>query len=126
QRIGDDLFSIILENKFYFDIIQHKNYTPRIIEFITDYNRIKNFDSEDYKKFIIFNLDHPEEIWNDSFQNQIRLQDRLLLMTLFTFNRDVEESFLIKAFGERLVFEKITNNISINSEQFIDSVRNLL
>ncbi|MCL6217741.1 ATP-binding protein [Zunongwangia pacifica] len=126
QRISDKLFSVIINNEFYYDIIKHKNYTPRIIEFITDYDRTKNFENEDYKKFIIFNLNHPEEIWNDSFHNQIRYQDRLFLMTLFTFQRNVEENFLIKAFGERLVFEKSSNNISINSEQFIDSVRNLL
>ena len=126
QRITEELFSVVVKDKFYLDVIKHKNYTPRIIEFITDYNRIKKFNGVDYKRFITFNLNHPEEIWNDSFHNQIRLQDRLLLMTLFTFPREAEENYLIKAFGDRLVFEKTTNNISINSEQFIDSVRNLL
>ncbi|SFU59575.1 RecA-superfamily ATPase, KaiC/GvpD/RAD55 family [Pustulibacterium marinum] len=126
QRLNDELFSIILKDKFYFDIIRHKNYTPRIIEFITDYDRTKKMSGVDYKEFISFNLEHPEEIWNYSFRNQIRLQDRCFLMTLFTFQRNVEESFLIKAFGERLVYEKNLNNISVNSEQFIDSVRSLL
>lgn len=121
-----ELFDGIIQNKFYKRVIQHKNYTPRIIEFITDENRIKEFDTEDYNNFIIYNLDHPEEIWKDSFQNQINYFDRCFLYTLFTFKRGVNESALNKALDCRLEYEKTVNNQQIEVGQFNNSLKTLL
>lgn len=126
QDIDKPLFDAIIENKFYNEIINSKSYTPRIIEFITDKKRIENFNKEEYLNFILKNLKNPEEIWNDSFQNQIEYFDRCLLFTMFSFQRGITENLLIEAYKERLNYEKVYNNKQFNSEQFNDSVKNLL
>lgn len=126
QSINNIFFKAIIEDNFFMWIINHKNYTPRIIEFITLKERIKSFSKFEYIEFIKKNLSHPEEIWNDSFQNQIEYLDRCLLQTIFTFQRGIEENSLIKAFERRLKFEKKINNKQISSEQFGRSVKNLL
>ena len=126
QNLNTIFFEAIVEDKFYMWIINHKNYTPRIIEFITDKNRIKSFSKFEYKEFIKKNIIHPEEIWHDSYQNQIEYLDRSLLQTIFTFQRGISENTLRVAFEKRLHFEKKDYNKQISVEQFSQSVKNLL
>lgn len=126
QNLENKFFQAVVENKFYMWIISHKNYNPRIIEFITDKDRIKSFSKFEFKEFITKNLMHPEEIWHDSYQNQIEYLDRCLLQTIFSFQRGVNETNLRKAFEKRLIFEKKNNNKQISGEQFERSVKNLM
>ena len=42
-------------------IAKHPNFSPRIIEFITDKSRITDYKS-DYRSFVLSCLDNPEEI----------------------------------------------------------------
>lgn len=126
RNLKEELFDAIIQNQFYKIIIKHKSYTPRIIEFITDENRVNNFNKEEYLTFIKHNLDHPEEIWNYSFSKQIDYFDRCFLITLFTFQRGINENILNQAFESRLEYEKNFNNKEFDSEQFNNSVKSLL
>lgn len=126
RNLKEELFDAIIQNQFYKIIIKHKSYTPRIIEFITDENRVNNFNKEEYLTFIKHNLDHPEEIWNYSFSKQIDYFDRCFLITLFTFQRGITENILNQAFESRLEYEKNFNNKEFDSEQFNNSVKSLL
>ena len=126
RNLKDELFDAVIHNQFYKIIIKHKSYTPRIIEFITDENRVNNFNKEEYLTFIKHNLDHPEEIWNYSFSKQIDYFDRCFLITLFTFQRGINENILNQAFESRLEYEKNFNNKEFDSEQFNNSVKSLL
>lgn len=126
RNLKDELVDAIIHNQFYKIIIKHKSYTPRIIEFITDENRVNNFNKEEYLTFIKHNLDHPEEIWNYSFSKQIDYFDRCFLITLFTFQRGANENILNQAFKSRLEYEKTINNKEVDSEQFNNSIKSLL
>lgn len=126
RGIGEDLHHSILNEKFYKTIIQHKNYTPRIIEFITDNSRIEKLSAPAYLQFILNNLNNPKEIWRYSYNNQIDYLDQCLLLTLFTFENSSFESSLITAFENRLDYEKTDHNQIINTNQFNDSVKILL
>ncbi|MDQ8750637.1 nSTAND3 domain-containing NTPase [Elizabethkingia miricola] len=126
REVKEDLYDSILEGKFYKRIIEHKNYTPRIIEFITDNTRIGNLNKDTYLQFILNNLNNPKEIWRYSYNNQIGYLDRCLLLTIFTFENKVLETLLIKAFESRLSYEKKEHNQIINTNQFHDSVKILL
>ena len=124
--VKEELYNSILHKKFYKDIIEHDNYTPRIIEFITDKSRINNFSSSNYRQFIQNNLNNPEEIWRHSFNNQVGYFERCLLLTLFTFENSVSEKRLLIAFENRLKFEKEEHNQVIDSNQFSSSIKILL
>lgn len=126
RGIREDFYDGILNKKFYWSIIQHKNYTPRIIEFITDKSRIESLTVETYLQFIVNNLNNPKEIWRYSFNNQIEYLDRCLLLTLFTFERSSFEYTLYSAFQKRLEFEKLEHNQIIKSDQFNESIKLLL
>lgn len=126
RGIGEDLHNSILNEKFYKTIIQHKNYTPRIIDFITDNSKIEKLSAPAYLQFILNNLNNPKEIWRYSYNNQIEYLDRCLLLTLFTFENSSFESSLITAFENRLEYEKTEHNQIINTNQFNESVKILL
>lgn len=126
RNVRNEIKDIILNEKFYRKIISHKNYTPRIIEFITDNSIIVNLNPQEYLQFVTNNLNNPKEIWRYSFVNQIDYLDRCLLLTLFTFENAPFERQLSQAFQYRLEFEKKEHNQIINSEQFDKSIKILL
>jgi hypothetical protein len=126
RKVKEELLDSIIANKFYNTVILHKNYTPRIIEFITDKSRIEKLTSVTYRQFIINNLNNPKEIWRYSFNNQIEYLDKCLLLTLFTFENDTFESSLATAFENRLQYEKTEHNQIITANQFHESTRILL
>jgi len=126
RGVREDLHESIINEKFYKKIIQHRNYTPRIIEFITDSSRIEKLLPQTYRQFILNNLNNPKEIWRYSYNNQIEYLDRCFLLTLFTFESRSFESSLITAFGNRLDYEKTEHNQIVNTNQFNESVKILL
>lgn len=125
-KIRKDLFEAIINDKFYRRIINHKSYTPRTIEFLTDPAKIDNLTPDEYKEFIMISLDNPKEIWSRSFRNQINYFDQLFLITLFTFRGKVSETALMIAYEARMQYEKINHNQIIKADQFRDSAKILL
>ncbi|TAE40973.1 MAG: hypothetical protein EAY79_02690 [Runella slithyformis] len=124
--VREDLHDSILSGKFYKKIIEHPNYTPRIIEFITDKVRIEELTPQTYLQLILNSLDNPKDIWSYSFNKQIDYFDRCLLLTLFSFTNPPLEPTLLSAFEKRLEYEKSEHNQKITSSQFNDSVTVLL
>lgn len=60
SEISKELYNTILKERFYWDIIKHKNYTPRIVEFLSTNDEIYNLTPIQYKDFIIKNLNNPQ------------------------------------------------------------------
>lgn len=67
--LEEDYINKIYENKNYRKIINHTNYSPRLIEFITNKKRV-TVDKDKYIDFILNNLDNPTEIWRQVFEKQ--------------------------------------------------------
>jgi hypothetical protein len=126
QQINELHFRAIIQDRLYKTIVSHHNYSPRIIEFVTDNNKIGNFSTDEYRQFIINNLQNPREIWRYSFNNQIGHMERCFLLTLFTFEKNAEEEYLIKAFESRQVYEKNIHNQITHAGQFDQSIKVLL
>jgi DNA polymerase III delta prime subunit len=117
----------IFRDKFYNKIIRHKNFTPRLVEFFTDNIKRRLEGSEHYQAFILRNLDQPEEIWKNSFNNQISDVSKCFLIALLLEpSRGVRESVIERAFISRLHFEKEFSGIAIESDVFNKTVQRLL
>ncbi len=125
NEISDDFYEKITEDKNYFKIINHKNFNPRIIEFITDPNRLKTIDTENYLEFILKNLDCPSLIWENPYEQQIDDYSRFLLTTLFSLDRP-KEVILQKAFDSRLEYEIKNGNFQRINNAFTTKVKDLL
>ncbi|MGD9842899.1 MAG: hypothetical protein AB7U99_08355, partial [Steroidobacteraceae bacterium] len=64
-------------------IIDHKNYNPRIVEWMTDAMHIVNIKAESYPAAFLDALDHPKQLWDIAFRTHIATKCQHLLLTLF-------------------------------------------
>lgn len=101
-----EYFNDIKKSKNYLKIISHKNYFPRIIEFVTNENNISEILPEQYYKFIIEALDNPSEIWDYEFNKKIDELGRILIIIIYSFNSEMPKEKIEIAFYQRLKYEK--------------------
>src|SRR6266849_3068780 len=64
-------------------IVDHKNYNPRIIEWMTDTARIGYSDAGAYPASFLYALDHPGQLWDIAFRTHISKTRQHLLIALF-------------------------------------------
>lgn len=73
----------LLESKKLAEIVDHKNYNPRVIEAMTDAFRIGDIEPADYAVAFIGALNNPSQIWDTAFRTHIDHRCRHLLMAMF-------------------------------------------
>lgn len=96
-------FQAIKIEKNYMNIIQHKNYNPRIIEFISNPNRYNDIPSNKFYQFVIHCLDDPRMVWDNEYEVRIKVVDRCLLMTLYSLsNTTVSYDLVKRCFNKRI------------------------
>ena len=116
NKISNDYFNEIKKDQRYFEIIRHKNYNPRIIEFITNSHRTSNISVKEYYTFIINQLNNPKEIWKDEYERRLQKVDRLFLSTLYSLtDKEVEIQLLRDCFEIMICPDK---NIDKTINQF--------
>lgn len=127
SSLSETFVDTFFKKENYTAIIQHPNYFPRTIEFITDEKRYLNEIHLSVKDFIFQKLDHPEEIWGFAYEQQLGLEDKLLIMTLFTLGGNgTREDLLEDAFESRYNYEIKHSNVTRKSKAFRNSLRKLL
>ncbi len=79
-------------------IVDHKNYSPRIVEWMSDYQNLRDCTVVDYSKRFIGTLANPSELWRHAFRNHLTPPSRGVLLVMMTFQSDVELADLKDAF----------------------------
>ena len=103
----------IKKNKNYRLIIEHKNYNPRIIEYVTKPKNYTDIQPSEYVNYIISKLNNPDNVWEDEFRNRLEEYDRILMNTLYSLTNDkIRIEILEKAFNKRIL--SITSNTTLN------------
>ena len=114
---------IIYEDKKYREIIKHRNFNPRIIEFITDSSVIGNLKPENYWTYIIKSLNKPEVIWAGYFQNQTDDCVRALTYLTVFNNGKISEDNLRNSYTSFLKIHTV--NMGDSSDKSFEAVRKL-
>ncbi|HEU5124984.1 MAG TPA: hypothetical protein VFW05_13090 [Verrucomicrobiae bacterium] len=88
----------LVAKRGYVQVVDHKNYNPRLIEYLTDVAWIGEVSSSDYLALFLRKLDNPVEIWEHAFRSQLSDRARHLLFILTTLPtesrlRDLEQAF---------------------------------
>lgn len=65
------------------EIIDHKNYNPRIIEWMTDAVHIQDVEPGDYANAFLTMLKNPLRLWDNAFRTHIDDKCRQLLFAMF-------------------------------------------
>jgi len=87
SELDENYIDEIYNEKKYKKIIGHRNFSPRIIEYILEKDRIVDLDIDkrNYFSYIEKSLDNPKDIWADYFE-KINLCTQKLIF-LITFNQ---------------------------------------
>ena len=105
-------------------IVDHPNYNPRIIEWMTDQIRLIDINPETYAGHFLHMLDHPTEIWDRAFREHIPAKARHLLISLFFLSEsgeDVED--LKKSFEALHARLCMIHNLSSSPTDFQDALK---
>jgi DNA polymerase III delta prime subunit len=97
--VSEAHIAALIEQKAIKKIVDHKHYNPRIIQFMTEADRIADIDPESYPKAFLDTLTDPDLIWDKAFRAHITRRSQHLLITLFLMSEygseieDLEEVF---------------------------------
>lgn len=84
SQLPGEYKAVIVNEKAYLSIIDHRNYNPRIIDLMTDKRQIGDVPPDQYIKMFLENLNDPFKIWEHAFNSQLLETERLLLLVLRT------------------------------------------
>lgn len=68
SNLNFEYINTLLSSKAYHKIIEHKNYNPRLIEYITKKDIEKFVISDEYAEYVIKRFNNPENIWEEAFE----------------------------------------------------------
>ena len=79
------LIQALVAKRRYLDIIRHRNYNPRIVQYMTMDLFYKDLPPKDYPVEFVRNLDNPHRIWSHTFHQNISREAQDLLLVLASF-----------------------------------------
>lgn len=89
------------EGRSYTNIIDHPNYSPRLVEYITGLasHRLTADDNADFLSFAVQVLDKPDLIWRHAFERQLSDDNRDVLVALASMPTEAAVEDLSTAFA---------------------------
>jgi hypothetical protein len=95
-------------------IVNHENFYPRSVAFITNEKHVGHLSPDEFRRFIHRNFNNPAEIWLQAYNEQLLHVDRILLNTLVTFGGRASMQTLERALHKRLKNEPSLPVMEIN------------
>lgn len=77
------LVHALIESGTVKSIVDHRNYNPRVIEWMTDVDRLDGESPEAYPASFIAALDNPSQLWDTAYRKHIPEKCRHLLLTMY-------------------------------------------
>lgn len=106
--IPDDYFEDIKVEQRYRRIINHRNYNPRIIEFVCSPKRYRTVPANQFYVFIKKHLDNPSEMWKDEYDDRLKPEDRILLQTVYSLTTTTVNMEVVRRCFDRRIAESTT------------------
>ncbi|MBD8848403.1 restriction endonuclease [Priestia megaterium] len=115
----------LLKEDNYLKIINHRNYSPRLIEYLTfDYEMYSETETEYFNDFVKL-LDNPKELWKKPFEQHISQISKYLLYTLLLFGESIDINRLRNALENLIEEEREKYLIPYQRESFNNSIKEL-
>lgn len=115
-------FESLKKDKRYLKILNHRNYNPRIIEHVTRKSRYISIEDEAYYDYVMKNLNNPQDVWKDEFENRLTSVDREFMYILYSLtNTYIDKDILKEAYNEKIK----TINIDMTLNTFEKTLRRL-
>jgi len=126
SKLSDEYIEEIITTKAYNSIIQHQNYSPRILEWMTDKSFVEGVSQKDYPEFFLETLNHPKRLWEKPFTKQISDSARHLLLVLLTLGGNADSAKLQRAFEAYHSFACKKFHLKIGFSDFSSASKELL
>lgn len=81
-------------------IVDHPNYNPRVIEWMTDAVRLTGVSPENYGKVFLTGLDEPHQLWDTAFRHLSKKCQHLLFALFFSSEYGVDNEDLRRSYDE--------------------------
>ncbi|MGE3456926.1 MAG: restriction endonuclease [Kofleriaceae bacterium] len=82
SELDADVRASLLPQKVYLKVINHENYTPRLIDDIARRAKLDGTTARDFPGYFVGILDDPKTLWQHTFDNSISAEARLVLLSL--------------------------------------------
>jgi hypothetical protein len=115
----------LLRDEFYLRIIKHRNFNPRLIEWLSRFTNIKSIPPRAYQREVWRILENPEELWRMSFEQQISEAARSVLLALYTLGGDAELSVLHDAWKPLHEYRARKYNCSWSAQDWRQALHDL-
>lgn len=108
-QLEDGYIDEIYKDKRYHEIINHKNFNPRLISFITDSHRLDGVGFENYWNYVERTLDNPKDVWKNVFDVQVDKISMHTVIAVSIHGKEISESNL-KKFYDRLISSQLNSS----------------
>jgi len=72
----------LLRDNFYLRIVKHEKFNPRLIQWLSNYRRLRAVPVDRYRTFVENLLRDPSEIWRHAYEQEITEAGRSVLLSL--------------------------------------------
>ncbi|SDF55544.1 Restriction endonuclease [Limimonas halophila] len=115
----------IMRDNFFLEIIDHPNFNPRVIEWLSNYEEAHAVGLKNYQSHIKNLMDYPERIWNHAFDHQIDDASRNILFTLYTLDSTASLEHLEHAFISLHKYCREQYNCSWRKNDFSSGIKKI-
>ncbi|PZP47843.1 MAG: hypothetical protein DI601_02190 [Azospirillum brasilense] len=84
----------LLADEFYLEVLQHRNFNPRLIEWMSQFRNIRHSAVGGYRATVTAVLNQPALIWQPAFEHQISQAGRAILLSLYSLGGSTSLSYL--------------------------------
>jgi len=74
----------LLEDDFFLEILENEKFNPRLIEWLSNFKRLRAVSVDQYQKFVRSLLADPSEIWRHAYEQEITDAGRSLLLAIYS------------------------------------------
>ncbi len=74
----------LLRDDFYMRILKHRNFNPRLVEWLSRLTNVKQLPLAGYQKEVERVLENPDQLWRVAFEQQISEASRSILLALYS------------------------------------------
>ena len=100
--LGDEYIDQLYFNRRYREIIEHKNFNPRLISYITDATRLETCPPNDYWNYIVRSLTNPSQVWENPFNAQQDDYGRAIIFLVVLNGGPLDEKVLSETYHRYL------------------------
>lgn len=114
--LGPDFVDQLYQERRYRNVVDHANFSPRLIAFVVDAGKVTDCTPDTYWSFVKDTLDNPAGVWQHFFTAQLSQDDRDLTYLVVLNGGQINEADLSDAFKSLRLPD--TGNVGLVDSQF--------